>query len=196
MLFGARVQKAFIRVDGSEESDAAQAALGILIGKPDLTKFEVDVIIRESTNLGNIVTENPLEDGTSIFDHVTNKPQTLDIEFIITDTPIGTLSFLGGTFSKKGRSSEEFARLFKIWKDKATMSIFTELQVYKNMMPKNIRGIKEKGYAVSVAIEFVEFKTVLSSDGTGNKTKVDDSVKHSTALEDALGLLPLIPLAA
>ena len=110
MLFGARVQKAFIRVDGSEESDAAQAALGILIGKPDLTKFEVDVIIRESTNLGNIVTENPLEDGTSIFDHVTNKPQTLDIEFIITDTPIGTLSFLGGTFSKKGRSSEEFIR--------------------------------------------------------------------------------------
>ena len=167
---------------------------GDLLGFPDLTKFEFDVIVREAQTLSNVVTVHPLEDGSSIMDHVTNQPETLELDFTITDTPINPISPLSGVTGRQGRSRDEFARLKKIWTGRRTMTVVTGLDVYKDMMIKSLTGRRDRGFKVDVSISFIRYKTVetLASDSATKNTVPE--VEHSVGKGELLGFLALLPL--
>jgi hypothetical protein len=57
----------------------AQKSIGELV---------VDAIIRENHQFSAQITEHPVEDGSSIGDHVYNLPITLDLDCIISNTPM------------------------------------------------------------------------------------------------------------
>ena len=51
--------------------------------------YLIDAIITEESGLDAEVTEYPVESGAVITDHVRNLPGTLELEFVVSDTPIG-----------------------------------------------------------------------------------------------------------
>jgi hypothetical protein len=195
-------QKAYLKEDpkpGDAPKQFQVRALSVgdpladeLLGFPLLTSFEFDVIVREANTLTNIVTEHPIEDGSTIMDHVTNKPETLELDFTITDTPISAFSPLSGITSKQGRSRDEFARLEKMWKNKNTLTIVTGLKVYKNMMIQSLTARRDRGFKVDVSMALINYKTVetLATDSSTKDTVPE--IEHSVGKSSLLGFIPLL----
>lgn len=50
--------------------------------------LSVDVLLETETNFDSEVTENPVEDGSIIADHVQRKPMSLKMQVVFTPTPI------------------------------------------------------------------------------------------------------------
>lgn len=59
--------------------------------------LEVDVTIFESHSLNSKVTDNPIEDGSSISDHIIKLPRRFSMEGIVSNTPITLLGSAAGT---------------------------------------------------------------------------------------------------
>jgi len=87
----------------------------------DDTKFEIDVVITENLTEENLVTQNPVESGSLVADHVTTMPDKLDIEGLITDTPISLLNPLyDKAEATKGRSKKPIRQAVKTKEEKET----------------------------------------------------------------------------
>ncbi len=106
----------------------------------------IDATMRETHTKSAICTENPVESGSTITDHVNLKPAQLEIDGIITDTPVTfsiidsvtglvqtAMSFLG----KKSRSIEAYDKLINLQKSRIPFKVVTGLKVYDNMILEN-----------------------------------------------------------
>jgi hypothetical protein len=67
--------------------------------------LELDVTIRESHNFTNDITEFPIENGSTITDHVRQLPDRLTMEGLITNTPVVPLNSIIGTLVRKDNSN-------------------------------------------------------------------------------------------
>jgi len=193
MLFTQKPTRSFMKVTSSPDSDNLDTALGLVFGKRDKNKFEFDAVIKESFTLSNAVTENPLENGSFFSDHITNKPEKLSLQVVVSDTPLPFVS-IGFSAGYKGLSSDEYQRLAKIWESRSTLLISTGFQVYKDYVFNTIAGEKNKGDAAYLTIEFVKYRTFDTTNGKGAKKKVSEDVSHSVGVDELVGVLPLLAM--
>lgn len=113
---------------------------GNLIGQT--AGIVVDATLTESHVLSSEVTMYPVEDGSTISDHVQLKPLVYNMTGVISDTPIGFL-ILGDVGSAinsvqkyfgSGRSQEAYYAIFNLWKSRAPFTVTTNLKRYENMI--------------------------------------------------------------
>jgi hypothetical protein len=110
---------------------------------PEVAEF--DSVLREGHSFEIAITENPVETGVSMADHAYAKPDMLEMEVAVSDTPLiaddaGTPSYqLATTWTGAGKGNVR--RSVVCWeylKDKAkafaVFDVVTGLQVYTNMM--------------------------------------------------------------
>jgi hypothetical protein len=103
-------------------------------------EIAIDAVIKETHELNAQISEHPTESGESFCDHVQNLPTTIQIEGIISNTP---LTFVGVTAVKsaanffKGESNDlaeqAFKKLEDIFAKREPITISTSLKEYKNM---------------------------------------------------------------
>lgn len=99
----------------------------------------IDATVSEDHSYNNRVTNYPLENGSSISDHIITEPFTLNISGIVSDTPLNILSIFN-------RSVDSMNRLIRIVEQKEVITVVTGIKVYTDMVitslniPRNIQS--------------------------------------------------------
>ena len=88
--------------------------------------FEIDAALNEDHSFDSEVTEHPVESGADIADHVRARPISVDIEGVVSFTPL---------VERTGRPTDDFfAHLIAIRDAKEPITIETSLKVFENMV--------------------------------------------------------------
>ncbi|WP_314625428.1 phage baseplate protein [uncultured Selenomonas sp.] len=90
----------------------------------------VDVVLSRETAFESEVTENPVEDGFVVADHVRRRPLTLSMECVFTPTPV-TFDAVGNPGFRMNNVADE---IMKIYKAGEPVEIKTPDAIYKNMV--------------------------------------------------------------
>lgn len=124
--------------------------------------YTVDVAVSEDVRLVSDVTEYPVEQGSSITDHVRNLPIEVTIEGIVSDTPVGPLA---NERSFVDLPSEEFlARLELIHIFRQPIVVETTRRVYESMVLRDlsIPTDARTGNALSFRATFIQIDLVTN----------------------------------
>ena len=108
-----------------------------------LTGIVVDATVSEEHVSTADLTENPVEDGAKVTDHVQLKPSQLTIEGVISDTPLGyavigniqnLVRSVATLFGLSSRSTDAFNNLRKLQESRKPFTVITGLKRYTNMI--------------------------------------------------------------
>ena len=104
--------------------------------------YLLDASITEEPSLEAEVTEYPVESGAVITDHTQLKPVTLELEFVVSDTPIGKVA------SERAAgvvpSSEARQKLEDLWRARKPVTVITGTRTYENMVLTSLRFPRDK----------------------------------------------------
>jgi len=140
---------------------------------PKLITF--DAIIQESHEYRNLITENPIEDGSIVSDHKTKQPFVLNLSGVLTDTPIAkNIPFFAAINSSEGRARKLMDDIVKIDDENVLFTIVTGIKAYKNLLFEELTPqrnsedaavrFQAKCKQVQVVTKSGEFFTDVSSD--------------------------------
>lgn len=115
-----------------------------------LGELTIDAVLRETHELRAQISEHPVETGESFYDHVSNLSTSIQLEGIITNTP---MTFIGLTAARSfknfidGQSNDiadaAFKKLEDIFIERTPITITTSLKEYKNMVLESISVERE-----------------------------------------------------
>lgn len=197
--------------------------LGILFGDAkstasfgvDLISIEFDATMSEVHSWTNDITTNPVENGSTVADHILNNPDEITLTGFITNTPItGELidqykkvatQIIDGK-KREDRVDAAIGMLKELMDKKLIVTVFTKYLVYPNMAIRSINFPRNasSGDSIEVTINFIKLnlvstQTVKVPDGISKKLdkKSTDELKKKTDPQKAAGAKqPLIPKAA
>ena len=97
-------------------------------------KFAIDLCVRLTHSNSATVTDNPIEDGSSINDHVINQPRVVTLTGLVSDYKYQLFPF-NFPFATQDKPSKKVYDIFQdIYKNKRLIEIDTGLEVYENMI--------------------------------------------------------------
>jgi hypothetical protein len=137
----------------------------------------LDAAISETHSGDADVTEHPVERGANVSDHVRVKAETLKLEGLITDTPVGA----AGT---DGRSVSAYRTLLSIKDDGNPIAISTPFREYTQMVMQSLEVPRDA--KTGSALRFsASFRRIVTAE-----TKVSRVIPHA---KKALGKKPTAP---
>jgi hypothetical protein len=94
----------------------------------------LDAVLSHQINYIGSVTEHPIEDGSTISDHVKLDPVEISLTGFVTNTPVSLLS--GGFLQPYDptRSRIAYEALVEVWKNKELVQIIDKLDLFENMV--------------------------------------------------------------
>lgn len=115
-----------------------------------------DLIISESHNLSNTVTEHDVEDGSRISDHIRNNLENGALVGLITNFSLKVNGLL------TNRSQDAFDAINRLWKSRELVTIVTVLKVYENVAITDISIDRSEstGEAIAMNVTFRQIKQV------------------------------------
>lgn len=176
------------------------ALLALITGqgpKLRIAEFDVEVCLSEEATREAQVTQNPVEDGVDISDHVQVMPDTLVIRGMVSNTPVRFLSgarslldlsnFNGdGNFEGETRAFQSWSLLTDIHTEREPVEIQTGFEFYENMILTTLQRSRDKdtGNALFFTATFKEIVTVSSEfitlpKGFGAKKEIGKTEKKS-----------------
>ena len=149
------------------------AGFSLVSSTPKTVTF--DAVVQESHEHRNLITENPIEDGSIVSDHKTKLPFVLNISGLLTDTPIAkNIPLFGAINSSEGRARKLMDSIVKIDEEDVLFTIITGIKAYKNLLFEELtpqKGSEDsavrfqaKCKQVQVVTKSGEFFTDVSAD--------------------------------
>ena len=119
--------------------------------------WALDVMVSETPTFEAQLTESVVETGGNINDHLTQRPLRLEVEGIISDTPLvsltpfATASAALGSITGPSRSQAAYSYVKGLYQSKALFDFVGGFQVYQNMMITSFKPVRraETGGALS-----------------------------------------------
>lgn len=139
--------------------------------KTTIGLVEFDTSLSERHTSESEATEHPMEEGSSVTDHIIIKGDTFEMNGLITDTPIIYLAALNATspvksggisYSSMARSIEGYEYLKQQQKDRALLDVLTSLVRYENMYLASINVLRDQNNGKVLNCNLV-MKEVLKS---------------------------------
>lgn len=113
--------------------------------KARLGELVIDAFIRETHAFASELSEHPVENGSSIVDHVHNKSLCISLDGIISNTPmnlVGLTAFDSAARFFDGESNDfalkAFERIEELFKKREPLSIATSLKTYDKMVLESL----------------------------------------------------------
>jgi Dit-like tail protein len=156
-----------------------KSVLDTLADAASSTMVTFDAVVQESHEHRNLITENPIEDGTLIADHKTVLPFVLNISGVLTDTPIAkNIPLYGALNSSEGRARKLMDEIVKIDAEGVLFTIVTGIKAYKNLLFEELTPQRS---SEDSAVRFqAKCKQVLVVDASGKFLKnVSSDVTHT-----------------
>jgi len=117
--------------------------------------FQFDATLNEKHSEEAQITQHPVETGMSISDNVLQKPAKLEIQGIVSNTPLDNTN-------ERSRDISYWNDLVEIKNKGELVVVATAARVYDNMLITNIAGIRSagKGQSIDIAISLEQVKIV------------------------------------
>jgi hypothetical protein len=131
--------------------------------------FEIDAVLRENHEYESTVTDYPLDEGSDASDHVINKPVTITLDSVVSDTPIGALADRRGTDTLP--SSDAIAKLRRIRAARQPIVIVTTKGVYSSVVMQSLRIPVDANTGAALAFTAV-FKQLYITETARTTVKV------------------------
>lgn len=116
-----------------------------------------DVTFKETHNFQSTLTQNPVQEGAAINDHVYQQPPTFTWDVGVSDCR-GIIR--NGTFQ---RSADAFQVLQGFWAKADTLTISTEFNTYHNMLVKSVNVVRDKNTMNAMRATVVFQQIVVTS---------------------------------
>lgn len=134
--------------------------------------LEIDIVSSEIIEFPSETTDNPIESGGEVTDHIINRPIMLRM-----------ICQIGGStlLSWRDRRLEGYEALKKLRDDKQPVTVVSGLETFSNMLINNI-SIDRNLQNASVLQFQIEFKQakIVSSEKVDVSTKVDEKKEPAT----------------
>ena len=138
-----------------------------------------DVKISESHKFMSNVTDQTLEDGSSIHEHVIPQQPQVTLQLMETNSAFGSRS--SGDFSG---SQQLFDKLYNLWETAETLTITTQHKQYRDMVITNMPILHTAPYKNSLQIsidlkrlEFTKLETIkYESDDVGTEKAASENI--------------------
>jgi hypothetical protein len=161
-------------------------------GAKSIGGFEIDAFFVETYNFSNSLTNLTVEEGSNISDHVTEEPDTLDLEAFIGATKFETyegeiptnLSEIEIPEDPKTRIRQAYHELLRMKRARQPLDVVTGLDTLTNMVitSLNISRDVETGADLPFSMSLQKIETVKSEE-----TQINASPSSSTASDQAGG---------
>lgn len=156
---------------------------------------ELDANLDESHEWSATATENPVETGAPVSDHVIEQADKLRIRGFVSDTPLiisPELQGQIGAMDAGSRTQPVFDLLYKLIKAREVMTVYTKHAVYADMVltSVNIPRSSQVGEAIEFTAEFVNIRkvqtqTVDVTKGVSGKREAKAGGKNGPAAKKA-----------
>lgn len=162
--------------------------LGIIFGAGtnSIGGIVIDATVRESHDGTADITENPVEEGAKITDHVQVNSDELTIEGVITDTPLGfpvigniqnIINSVTSIFGKTSRSIDAFNQLVTLKEQREPFTVYTGLKRYESMVIASLSVQRDKDVGKAIAFNCVMRKIRIVSSQTGVSSNLSSGKK-------------------
>lgn len=169
-----------------EESGKAALLFPAPTDPTKIGQLEVDVLVSSELTYASEVTENPVEDGFPVHDHVICKPLQLSMVVVVSPLPVTWYEKFG---VDTGRIDDAIAKLEQIYKDRQPITIITNEKTYEDMVMTEckINKAKEDGKILRIPLEFKQIRKVevKTADIPEEYTDSLTAGKAGTTEEDA-----------
>lgn len=147
--------------------------------------LEFDSIDSETHDWQRDVTQNPVENGSPVADHIIEKPRNLTVTGMISNSPISGSSIFTSLIS--GSNTEDavanaFSTLDALYKSRSLVTIYTRYATYENMVLTsiNIPRTPDVGDAIVFTIQATQIRIVSTQTtslpvGVGVKSQTTSS---------------------
>ena len=152
----------------------------------DVGGVSIDITQRVNENYENIITQNPIEDGSPTTDHIINLPPKITIEGGFSDIRMTNLvgAALNPTFARKGLAKEQFDRLLELSISRQTFDVMDGFHLFKDMQFKSIQLQKDRpGFSIFFT---AELWSIL-------KVNIDSTVTEAIDEVNAFDRLKVVP---
>jgi len=131
-----------------------------------ISKVTLDAVISEGTQYSVTVTDHPIEDGSSVSDHIRDEPDQIQIDGIVSRTPTIFGAIAAGAIPTPYRHEEAWQRLYGWLKAHTLVKVITSPRTWENMAIVSLSRSRssEIGEALQVSIKLKEIVTVVSSE--------------------------------
>lgn len=111
----------------------------------------LDVRERSGMSLSSQVSDNPVEAGTTVADHVIKDPRRITLEGLVSDSPVGQTRQNVGLqgddeqVSPGSRAMSCYQAFNDAWEKSSPLTVINELGVFDDMMIENLEFPREQG---------------------------------------------------
>ena len=143
----------------AEESSKAALLFPVPTDPTKIGQLEVDVLVSSELTYSSEVTENPVEDGFPVHDHVICKPLQLSMVVVVSPLPVTWYEKFG---VDTGRMDDAIDKLEQIYKDRQPITIVTNEKTYEDMVMTEckINRSKDDGKVLRIPLEFLQIRKV------------------------------------
>lgn len=126
------------------------------VGNDDIGLIVFDLILNETHNFSNEVTEHEVEDGTVITDHIKNNLENGSITGLITNFSIKR------RFDSSNLAQDVFDEMKRIWRERQLVTVVTVLERYDDVAIVNVGTAKnfETGQSLPITLSFKKVNIV------------------------------------
>lgn len=144
--------------------------------------LELDALVTEDPQYTATVSKNSVESGAQISDHVAINPLTLNVDAVISNTPVSFLKIVtGATFSNPAKSAYKY--LVDLFQTATPFSFVGGLQVYHNMVITSLSAPRTAATANALRFQckMEQVNIVASQELELSKIKNDKPTKARSA---------------
>lgn len=125
-------------------------------------KFRFDAVVSRQHGFSAQVTEAPVEDGSTINDHIILAPRTLVLEALVSDHPLENAAITAAQSAAEVRSVSAAAYLEQLWATRTLLTVVTRLRRYTGMAIERMDFSEsaEVGEALAVVMTLREVRKV------------------------------------
>lgn len=159
------------------------------INDPGVGSFEVDILDQETHEWSREITNNPIENGSPVGDHIIRQPEKITISGMISNAPISGVftqisNAIDNGFDGNDRVQQAIDQLYAMWESDGLITIYTKNRMYTDMLISNItipRRVQD-GEAVNFTISAQHVRIVSTATtelppGVGVKKETSASGK-------------------
>ena len=138
-----------------------------IITKPEYgigETFSIDAVINETHANKSLMTDNPIEDGTSIADHIAKQPISIELNGVFSDTPISkNIPFAPLFTAYPGRARDMYDKMFQMRQDFTSFTLITGIKAYINMYIVELAAQRQKGDGLKIGFNAKIKKALMSN---------------------------------
>jgi hypothetical protein len=149
----------------------------------------IDASLSETHSRNSEATEFPVESGADLTDHIRALPIELEIEGIVSNTPIGRIALLRDLDGGSGvlPATEALDKLEQIYERRQPVTIQTELKLYERMamISLSIPKDRETGNVLRFTASFKQIKIITNERTTVRAVTIGSGKRGKIATKPA-----------